>query len=314
MRPLIAAVVLCSLSFVRAAQAEDAAAAKALFDRGLADMTAARYESGCPALAESYKLDPRPGTLFTLAECEAKRGRTATAVELYDDYLSQFARLSADKQKQQGHRKEIAQEQRTALAPQVALLTILLAPDAVPGTTVTRNGRDVAPAAIGLALPVDPGEQLLTVTEPGRPPFDVRVTVGPRQKKLLTLPRPPPAPFFTPRVIGAVVAGGVGAVGLLVGVVTGGLTLAKKSTINAHCNFPGDPYGCDPTGLAATTSAKTLSVASTVGFVIGGVGLATGAVVFFTDPNRNPPSKQGLAGGMLTAGKDGTIFGLQGSF
>jgi hypothetical protein len=51
--------------------AQDAkAAAKALFDRGIDERDAHRYESACPALAESYELDPRPGTLLYLAECE----------------------------------------------------------------------------------------------------------------------------------------------------------------------------------------------------------------------------------------------------
>jgi hypothetical protein len=278
------AMVALAIAVPRPALAEDAVTAKTLFERGLGDMTAGRYEAGCPAIAESYRLDPRPGTLFTLAECEAKRGRTATAVELYEDYLSQYARLPADRQEQQGHRKQIAEEQRTALAPQVALLTLLLAPDAPAETRVKRDGRDVAPAAIGLALPVDPGAHTLTVTEPDRPPLDVRVSIGVRQKSLLTLPRPPPPPRFSPRRIGAIAAGSVGLVGLVVGAVAGGLTLAKKSVINVHCGFASDPYGCDATGLAATSAAQPLSIASTVGFVVGAVGLGVGLSLYFTDP------------------------------
>jgi hypothetical protein len=286
------AMVALSLAVPEIARAEDPAAAKALFERGLGDMTAGLYEVGCPAIAESYRLDPRPGTLFTLAECEAKRGRTATAVELYESYLSQYARLPPERQAQQGHRAQIAEEQRAALAPQVALLTLLLAPDAPAETRVKRDGRDVAPAAIGLALPVDPGPHTLTVTEPDRPPLDVRVSIGVRQKSLLTLPRPPPPPRFSPRRIGAIAAGGVGFVGLLVGAVTGGMTLAKKSVIKAHCGFPGDPYGCDTTGLAATSSAQPLSIASTVGFVVAAVGLGVGLSLYFTEPAR-AGTKQG---------------------
>ena len=293
-----AAFALCALSLAvalpRAARAGDHVAAKALFDRGLADMSAGRFESGCPAIAESYRLDPRPGTLFTLAECEAKRGRTATAVELYDDYLSQYARLPRDKQEQQGHRKQIAEDQRATLAPQVARLTVLLAPDAPPGTTLTRDGADVAPAAIGIGLPVDPGEHVLTVREPDRPPLDVRVTIGAGQKKLLTLPRPPPPPLFTPRRIGALGAAGAGVVGLVVGAVTGGLTLAKKGVIDAHCDFKGDPYGCDATGLAATSAAKPLSVASTVGLVVGALGVGTALTLFFTERTGSDARALGL--------------------
>ena len=64
-------------------------------------MLAGRYDTGCPELAESYRLDPAPGTLFTLAECERKGGNIATALARYDDYLQLFNRMSPDEQAHQ---------------------------------------------------------------------------------------------------------------------------------------------------------------------------------------------------------------------
>ena len=85
--------------------------------------------------------------------------------------------------------------------------------------------------------------------------------------------------------------------------------------IDAHCNFPGDAYGCDATGLAAASAAKPLSVASTVGLVVGAVGVGTGLALFFSDPSRGTTRGQGYWGaGLLTAGRDGTSFGLQGAW
>jgi hypothetical protein len=69
---LLSAALLCAAG---RASAQDAAAAGALFDKGVADMQAGHYSSGCPAIEESQELDPHPGTLFTLAECQAKWGR-----------------------------------------------------------------------------------------------------------------------------------------------------------------------------------------------------------------------------------------------
>src|SRR5262252_4543747 len=89
------------------ARAQDVAVAEALFNRGLADMQAGKFDTGCPAIGESYRLDPRPGTLFTLAECEAKAGHYATAVARYDDYLSLYSRLSADQQAKQKGRDKV---------------------------------------------------------------------------------------------------------------------------------------------------------------------------------------------------------------
>jgi hypothetical protein len=64
---------------------EAAAAAAAQFERGLAAMNGGRYEVACPALAESVRLEPRPGAIFTLAECEAQWGHHASADAHYAD-------------------------------------------------------------------------------------------------------------------------------------------------------------------------------------------------------------------------------------
>src|SRR5438477_5379956 len=103
---LVAALVaIPSISISTRALAQDLAAAEALFNKGLADMQAGHYDTGCPSIAESYRLDPRPGTLFTLAECEAKGGKLATAVARYEDYLQLFARLTPDQQAKQKGRE-----------------------------------------------------------------------------------------------------------------------------------------------------------------------------------------------------------------
>src|SRR5690349_1860666 len=69
-----------------------------LFNQGLEAMRARRFEEGCPKLEQSYQLKPRPGTLFTLAECEAQRGRIATAVRRYEEYLKAFESMSPEEQ------------------------------------------------------------------------------------------------------------------------------------------------------------------------------------------------------------------------
>src|SRR5438046_959901 len=77
---------------------------QALFDGGVADMEAGRFEKACPAIETSYHLDPRAGTLFALAECEAQRGRTATALRLYTEYLSLYRAFTPRKKVEQRER------------------------------------------------------------------------------------------------------------------------------------------------------------------------------------------------------------------
>src|SRR5262245_5559003 len=99
------------------ALADDTAAAEALFNRGMADMDTGHYNTACPAIAESQHLDPRPGTLFTLAVCETRWGRIATAVTRYGDYLSLYDRLTPEQQVRQAERAKEAKKQRETLGP-----------------------------------------------------------------------------------------------------------------------------------------------------------------------------------------------------
>jgi hypothetical protein len=114
---------LAALGASAPAAAEDVAAAEALFRRGLTAMEAGRYADGCASIAESQRLDPRLGTLFTLAECRSKEGKIATAVALYDDFLAALDRLPPADQARQGARQRVAGEKRRALAPHVPRLS-----------------------------------------------------------------------------------------------------------------------------------------------------------------------------------------------
>src|SRR5688572_16682581 len=59
--------------------ARDSAAAEALFEAGRADVAKGDFAAGCPKFAESHRLDPAPGTLTNLADCEERLGHLALA-------------------------------------------------------------------------------------------------------------------------------------------------------------------------------------------------------------------------------------------
>src|SRR5262245_16580097 len=163
-----AAVSAALLLAAPLARAQDVAAAEALFNKGVADMAAGRYDTACPALAESQKLDPRPGTLFAQAECNAKAGKIATAVALYEDYQRTLATQPAAVKTKHADRLKIARAQIDKLRPGVPTLTLVLPPSAPRDARVRRDGTELSAAALGLALPVDPGEHVVTLDAPGR--------------------------------------------------------------------------------------------------------------------------------------------------
>jgi hypothetical protein len=197
--------LLCSATFLAiaaiagTASAQDSVTAAALFNRGLTDMNAGRFDTGCPAIAESQRLDPRLGTIFTLADCEARWGRIASAVAHYDDYLSLFAQLAPSQQAKQGERPKIAATQKAALEAQIPQLTLELPPKAPSGTVVKRDGTVLTQVSLGIPLPVDPLEHVITTQAPGGPVNEQRIKLEKGDKKRLVLevkpaPAAPPAP------------------------------------------------------------------------------------------------------------------------
>jgi hypothetical protein len=306
MRPhLVMLGVLLGLGAAAPAGAEDVAAAEALFRRGLAAMQAGRYPEACAALAESQRLDPRPGALFTLAECRSSEQKIASAVALYDDYLSEFAALSPTEQARQRGREKIAAEKKRALGPHVPRLVLRL-PSGV-SASVTRDDVTLRPPALGIPLPVDPGEHQVTTQIGGGGVHRQTITIGLDEEKVVDLevmspreavppreehpsaePRaaespPPSGGGHRPLTFAAL---GLGAAGLAVGAASGAFVLAQRGTVDANCVN----RVCTAAGLDAVSSAKTAAGVSTGGFVAGGLGVVAAGILFLTDRRGPEPS------------------------
>ena len=322
-------VFALSMAVPHTAKAQDVATADALFAKGLEEMNAGRYDVACPALEGSLRIDPAPGTLFTLAECEAKAEHVATAFARYEEYLQIFAGLPQDVQKRQLDRKKISLSQKQRLGPLMPFLTVVLASSVPEGTRVHRDKLELSGPALGLALPVDPGVHQLVLSPPDQPEVKITISISVGEKKTVTLdvpplepPKPPeqtsvappkevpPPPVVSPpsntvpslgkdkptggnRSI-VFVVGGVGVAALGVGAVTGLMAWSTKETIEAHCDGP----ACrDTAGLNAAERGQNLALASTVGFGVGVLGIATGVVLFAA--SSTPTNKASVSGFML---------------
>jgi hypothetical protein len=120
-RAITSAAIGTAVLFVTQLARADDGDAEAQFKYGLAEMLAGRYATGCPALETSYRLDPRAGTLFTLAECDRKAGKAATALAEYDQYLALYAGMTAEQRAAQKERAAVAAEERAALQSAVPI-------------------------------------------------------------------------------------------------------------------------------------------------------------------------------------------------
>lgn len=339
MRLLAIAVFVFSPSI---AAADEPLSAELLFNRGVEQMNTENYESGCASIAESHRIEPLPGTLFTLATCMDRWGRIATAMALYGDYLAVYDKIAPERKSKQGERPKVAEKRRQELQPDVPSLKVVLPLNAPAGTTVMRNGKELPSAEIGVALPVDPGTYVITTQAPGGLVWERQITIEKGQQKTLKLEVKEPPPAVAPRLeitpsdqrkVGSrevprandqrtagYIASGFGAAGLVVGVMMGGLMFGKKDAIDQHCGMAiGAPEDrCDSEGLRAARAAKVLGIGSAVGVALGLVGLGSGVLLFTTNPQSNRTkvvSKRSWIGAEFVFGGRGhLLLGVRGSF
>jgi len=292
-----------SLSRPALAGAPDPAARA--FDEGVARMKAGRHDEGCPLVAESYRLDPLPGTLFTLAECEALRGRIATAFRLYGEFAQRVAATPAGKRARYLRRARRAEAQREALGPRIPELTLLLPPSAPAGTVVERDAERLAAERLGAPQALDPGEHEIVTRAPGGPRVRVVVSLSPGERKavMLEVSAPPPiaprlavqtpvvpaAPRAAPeatsgRRVATYAAAGVGAGGLLVGAIFGAIAIGQASVIRRECSGE----ACTRAGKDAADAIARTGAASSIGFGVGVAGAAAAVLLRLTEPAKRP--------------------------
>lgn len=294
-----------------AALAQDVAAAEALFDKGLADMNAGRFEAGCPKLEESYRIDPRAGGLFTLAECEYKRGRVATATARYAEFMRLVDAMTPAKRARQAERVRLARAAAPDLARRVPTLTLRVTPNpAPPGVTIERNGTALGAGSLGEPMPVDPGIHMVVVRSKRGGKREVEVIVGEGDRRTVDIDASDPgaapeAAAVTPGPVSndasgsrrsgqqtfGFVVGSLGLAGLGAGAATGVLALSAKSVADDNC------VGtiCNDDGFAAVERGRTFGTVSTIALAAGGGLAATGLVLILTAPSGSALGTQAIS-------------------
>ncbi len=153
------------------------AAAEALFESGHEAMSQGDYDTACARFLESHRLDPAVGALLNLAVCEEKRGRLATAWQLFKRVMNELP--AGD------DRYPIAQRHASDLRPRVPHLSLILEPGAPKSTVVKYDDAVLGPASFRVPLPFDPGEHTLNVVAPGREARSYQITLHEGDKKQL---------------------------------------------------------------------------------------------------------------------------------
>lgn len=180
---------------------------------------------------------------------------------------------------------------------------------------VTVDGLSLTERLAGAPVAVEPGEHTFTFEAAGQPTLQKklviresekdrreRVTLGttdtmtPANSPLATPSGAPPASTPPPETssglgtqkILAIMAGGVGVVGIGLGSAFGLITISKKNDAQSAC-----PNLCSSQdGVNKWSDAKDAATLSTVAFIVGGVALAGGAALWFTAPSSGGSSAQ----------------------
>ena len=224
-----------SLARAQPPAASETAAARQLFQDGLAALDREDWAAARDAFTRSYELAPRASTLLNLATAQAELGLLVEAMESYRTFASEAT----------GRQRRLVRDARRAmeeLEPRLAHVELRI-PDLAAGDVVRLDERALPAAALEVPLPMNPGSRhRLTVLRDGRRIGEVELALaeGERRAAEVTLHPPPPvveAPTLTDGSgddTGLWVGLGIGA-GVLVaaGAVVLGVVLSQPG---------GDPY------------------------------------------------------------------------
>lgn len=271
--------------------AADSARADALFQEGRAAAVAGDFVTARAKFVESQRLDPAVGTLLNIADCEEHLEHPVAALSVFRSALPQLD-PSDD-------RFAITKERIDALEKRAPRLTVTLVAGAPAATRVLRDGVPIHPRDLGVPALVEPGPHVVTIQLPGAREHITNIAVRQGQSESVVvdaarlvpdLPREEGFLEGSSRVRVALVALGIGAVGIALAGVSWAEMLANSRTLERACD--GATKVCSGPESAAALDAqdagRTWRVVNYVSWGVGLVGLGTGAYLLLTGGSHEP--------------------------
>ena len=274
--------------------------------RDLGQQAQAAFDAG--NFAESEKLWNAASNLYPaaptltlgLARTQAKLGKLVLAQESYNKIIRD---QSQNTNAPPAFRDALESAKTEIVAVSSKIASVVIHVEGPTNPVVTLDGQPVSTAGLGLRRPVDPGSHVVKAEAPGYKTAETTFQVaesGSAEAKL-TLEKAPEATATaapSPSEMGpkpteagtsksgnktlAIAALGVGGAGLIFGSITGVLAIGQHGDLSDRC-----PDGrCPNDASGDVDSYKTMGTLSTIGFIVGGVGLTAGAVLWFTAPKE----------------------------
>src|ERR1700722_18731445 len=279
--------------------AADMAAARRLGVEGVSLADAGNCQDALDKLDRSEKIHHAVSVLGRLGECQVQLGKLVDGTENLRRVVRE--QLAADAPQAFVAAEERARRVLADAAPKIARLKVAVAAPADASVWVTIDGVNEPVANLNSDRFLDPGDHVIEAGAPGFLKATKKVhlnesgvdsvaltlEIEPNAPKVAPAPAPvpvaaapppqappPPSPPPASNHTAAFIAGGVGLVGVGFGVVFGVAAMNAKSTLDSACSNK----VCPTSDQGTIDSGTRYGTISTVGFIVGGVGLAAGAV------------------------------------
>lgn len=287
------------------------AVAEKLFRQAVDYMKAGDFASACPMLDRSYQLDPKDGTLFTLANCRDREEKLTLAAGHYRAYLRAFEKMMGATRQQHKARADIATGRVAEIEAVLPKIKFVWETPPPKESKIYVDGDEFLASTLDVLLPLDPGTHKIVIQLPGEPERTRMVTlekggstiidltpakpqdtatkpVGPARLRLAD-PKYAKTAKVDPVRVAGFVGMGLGVTGLIAGGATGLLAIQQKAIVDERCNAN---HVCDVVGYAAVERFRTLGNVSTASFIAGGVLGGVGVTLFLV--SRRPQAKTGM--------------------
>jgi hypothetical protein len=288
---------------------EEIAGARAAATAGLEAFDAGKWSEAEDFLKRAESLVHSPVHLLYMARSQVKLGKLVRARE---NYIKVTAEDVSKAHEAIREAQAEAEKELEALEPRLAYISVVVQGGAGKEVRAVMDGSDIPPALLGVPRPVDPGEHEFQALADGMSSSGTKVKVGEggSETVVLTLrndpnaklgrptaeggqpqptdaapadqgPAPPPKEESSILPVIGWISLGVGVVGVAAGTIFMLQGKSKVSDANDICSLPNDE--CPESRRAAVEDlddgARSANTLSTVGFIVGGVGVATGVTL-----------------------------------
>ena len=294
--PVLVALAAASIAHAGEPTASDIAAARQLATEGVKLADQNKCDDAVDKLARAEQLYHAPTVLGRLGECQVLLGKLVEGTENLQRVVREPLPSNAPPAFVKA--RDRAKKMLDVAKPRIAKLVVKVVAPPKTEVELQLDTEPMSSALVGAERPTDPGDHVLVATAVGMKKAEQKFELEESETKTVTItllpdpdykPPPPPVPIGpkeTPkrdRTL-AWVSLGVGVAGVAVGGIFGGLALGKKGSLDGQCTAN---KICGPSAQSDLDAAQTFATISTVGFIVGGVGVAA-AVVLFLLPDPKP--------------------------